>query len=78
MILITLTVGEKDALGRIGSMNKQIQQGTRKGFILGRELLEYEKNSIENPLPSEHAIDYSMVGPFDKEKIVGIVQGMLQ
>lgn len=58
LLLVHVIMPEKEAYARLKKLNSQIVQGNRKGFILNKDLFEYEMNSTDFPGLDEQPIEY--------------------
>ena len=61
MVLVELIIPEDELYSRLQKVNAQIVRGDRRGFILNKDLFQYEINSIEHPRTEEKAIIYKVL-----------------
>jgi len=76
MALITCVIPENEVYARLQKRNSEIVRGDRKGFIMDKDLMKYELNSIEPPTKEEHPFVYQALAN-EEEKIIGQVGSML-
>lgn len=78
VILVSLTLPEKDVYDKLTRANSEILRGDTKGFIMDKDLFSYEVHSIENPGDDERAIVCNAFDSMDREKVRSQVQLLLE
>ncbi|MDP2670910.1 MAG: AAA family ATPase [bacterium] len=61
-LLINLQVEEELAFERVSKANFAVSRGEKKGFILDKDLFQYEVSSTQMPLPEEQALVFDSSG----------------
>lgn len=78
MVLIHMTLPQKEAYQRLEQSNAQIVGGDRKGFIMDKDLFRYELNSIEKPTSDEYPIICNALQEGMKEKVENQIRTLLE
>ena len=78
MVLVHLVLPEEEVYHRLRKINAQIVRGDRKGFIMDKELLRYELNTIEHPSVEETTLIYNERESQAAEKVEDYIRAMLQ
>lgn len=79
LLLVHVVMPEKEAYARLKKLNTQIVQGDRKGFILNKDLFDYELNTTDFPGLDEQPIEYHpLIGDTSREKIEDNIRANLR
>ncbi|OGY25645.1 MAG: hypothetical protein A2864_01680 [Candidatus Woykebacteria bacterium RIFCSPHIGHO2_01_FULL_39_12] len=62
-VLIYIYIPKELALERVSKQNFEVTRGEKKGFIMNKDLFEYEINSTQIPLSGENHLVYEESNP---------------